>query len=245
MSDWGDGGGGGARRKRAKASSDAPNRPRVSDIPTPAFLVHLPTARRNCRAMLERAKVYIRRCIARCCCCWGATAFGRPVPQNKTLHPTHPPTHPAHQALGVKFRPHVKTHKTRELTRLQLGYGLQDNDDDGAEHVDSGKPNAPSPYRDTCTGIVVSTLAEARDLLGCPGVRSVLYGVPLCPSRIKGVLCLQGFVYYTTAVQVRLDMECSVGWVACCGGVCGLSVQIPRLNLYITPTHPHTPTHRC
>ena len=30
---------------------------RVADLPTPAFLVHLPTVKRNCRSMLERTKV--------------------------------------------------------------------------------------------------------------------------------------------------------------------------------------------
>ncbi|MCJ1446588.1 MAG: hypothetical protein MMC23_007093 [Stictis urceolatum] len=71
------------------------------------------------------------------------------------------------KALGVKFRPHVKTHKTIEGTALQLG---------------------PSP---SAVNIVVSTLSEAEWLTplllthrsaGTP--INVLYSMPLPPSTI-------------------------------------------------------------
>ncbi|KAL8715836.1 MAG: hypothetical protein Q9220_000503 [cf. Caloplaca sp. 1 TL-2023] len=72
------------------------------------------------------------------------------------------------EALGIAFRPHIKTHKTIEVTRLQLG------DKTHNAHL------------------VVSTLAEADFLLdfllGCQDQGrniNVLYGIPLPPSSIQ------------------------------------------------------------
>ncbi|KAH6693928.1 putative serine dehydratase domain-containing protein, partial [Plectosphaerella plurivora] len=63
--------------------------------------------------------------------------------------------------LGISFRAHVKTHKTIELTKLQLG-------------------TTPSPR------LVVSTIAELEFLLPYLKTLSsvnVLYGIPLPPSQ--------------------------------------------------------------
>ncbi|KAL8640122.1 MAG: hypothetical protein Q9228_002921 [Teloschistes exilis] len=71
-------------------------------------------------------------------------------------------------ALDVAFRPHIKTHKTLEVTRLQVGESSQD------------------------VKVVVSTVAEAEMLLDylfeCQrNGRSVnvLYGVPIPPSAVR------------------------------------------------------------
>ncbi len=60
-------------------------------------------------------------------------------------------------ASAVTFRPHVKTHKTREIARMQHGGG---------------------------TGpITVSTLAEAEAMAG-DGFRDITYGFPLAPDKL-------------------------------------------------------------
>ncbi|KAI1386124.1 putative serine dehydratase domain-containing protein [Hypoxylon trugodes] len=76
----------------------------------------------------------------------------------------------ATKALGVAFRPHIKTHKTAELTKLQIG-----------DETDNVK-------------IVVSTVAEIEHVLPLlKGLRAdgrqvnVLYGLPLPPSQIDRV----------------------------------------------------------
>lgn len=69
--------------------------------------------------------------------------------------------------LGVSFRAHVKTHKTSEMTRLQVGEDCRD------------------------VRLIVSTLMEAEQLvpllLGYKrrnAAVNVLYGVPLGPSQV-------------------------------------------------------------
>ncbi|KAF6823030.1 alanine racemase domain protein [Colletotrichum plurivorum] len=76
----------------------------------------------------------------------------------------------AAKALGVGFRAHVKTHKTHQLARLQVGEESQD------------------------VKIVVSTVAELQHLLPLlkefkeNGRRvNVLYGIPLPPSQASRV----------------------------------------------------------
>ncbi|MCJ1281875.1 hypothetical protein MMC26_001198 [Xylographa opegraphella] len=71
-------------------------------------------------------------------------------------------------ALGVSFRPHIKTHKTIEVTRLQVG--------DNAQNVN----------------IIVSTVMEAeyvmpylRDCQKQGKTVNVLYGIPLPPSQAQ------------------------------------------------------------
>lgn len=60
------------------------------------------------------------------------------------------------RSLGVRLRPHVKTHKCLEAARLQVSAG--------------------------CDGITVSTLAEAR-FFAQAGFRDLTYAVPLAPQR--------------------------------------------------------------
>ncbi|KAK4940609.1 hypothetical protein LTR28_009091, partial [Elasticomyces elasticus] len=71
------------------------------------------------------------------------------------------------RALGVQFRAHVKTHKTTELTRLQVGASSRD------------------------IRLVVSTVTEAEGLLPylleCKRQGksiSLIYGLPLPPSKL-------------------------------------------------------------
>ncbi|KAA8910600.1 putative serine dehydratase domain-containing protein [Sphaerosporella brunnea] len=71
--------------------------------------------------------------------------------------------------LGVGFRPHVKTHKTTEITRLQLE-GLQSRN------------------------VIVSTVREAEALepLVREGVvAGILYGLPLPPSAVPALRALR------------------------------------------------------
>lgn len=83
------------------------------------------------------------------------------------------------QSLGVHLRPHVKTHKTIELGLWQLGYDL------GKEHDDQ-------KYTQLCSGIVASTVAEVRFFArGDRRFSDILYGVPLCLSRVAALLELQ------------------------------------------------------
>jgi len=66
-------------------------------------------------------------------------------------------------ASGVTFRPHVKTHKTREIARMQHGGG---------------------------TGpITVSTLAEA-EAMADDGFRDITYAFPLAPDKLGRVAAL-------------------------------------------------------
>ena len=65
--------------------------------------------------------------------------------------------------LGVQLRPHVKTHKSVEVARLQLGGG------EGA--------------------VTVSTLAEARAFFEA-GFEDITYAVPINPHKLASVLAL-------------------------------------------------------
>src|SRR5258708_27718222 len=69
------------------------------------------------------------------------------------------------QASGVSFRPHVKTHKTLEIARMQHGGGV-------------------GP-------VTVSTLAEA-DMLADGGFRDVTYAVPIAPAKLERAAALAG-----------------------------------------------------
>eukprot|EP01098_Paradermamoeba_levis_P013683 TRINITY_DN6287_c0_g1_i1.p1 TRINITY_DN6287_c0_g1~~TRINITY_DN6287_c0_g1_i1.p1 ORF type:complete len:413 (-),score=87.33 TRINITY_DN6287_c0_g1_i1:85-1323(-) len=65
--------------------------------------------------------------------------------------------------LGLEFRPHVKTHKTVEGAKLQLGWD--------SEHDQSNKP------------IIVSTLSEGRFFVE-NGFQNILYAVPISPDKL-------------------------------------------------------------
>lgn len=67
------------------------------------------------------------------------------------------------QASGVSFRPHMKTHKTLEIARMQHG-------------------GAVGP-------LTVSTLAEA-DMLAEGGFRDVTYAVPIAPAKLERAAAL-------------------------------------------------------
>src|SRR5256885_955179 len=67
------------------------------------------------------------------------------------------------KASGVHFRPHAKTHKTREIARLQHGGSL-------------------GP-------ITVSTLAEA-EFFAADGFRDITYAVPIASERLSRAAAL-------------------------------------------------------
>src|SRR5437763_15517080 len=68
-------------------------------------------------------------------------------------------------ASGVAFRPHVKTHKTIEIARMQHG-------------------GAISP-------ITVSTMAEA-EFFADAGFRDITYAVPIAPEKLGRAAALAG-----------------------------------------------------
>ncbi len=68
-------------------------------------------------------------------------------------------------SLGVRLRPHIKTHKCIEIARLQQTAGA--------------------------VGITVSTLAEAA-AFGAGGFKDITYAVPLEPGKILPALALAG-----------------------------------------------------
>ena len=80
------------------------------------------------------------------------------------------------QTLGVKLRPHVKTHKTLDGARYQT-----------QDHFGGG--------------ITVSTLAEA-EFYGEHGFQDVTYAVPLTPNKVKRALQLSRRI---PAFQVLID----------------------------------------
>lgn len=67
------------------------------------------------------------------------------------------------QQSGLRLRPHVKTHKTWEIARVQCRYGA--------------------------AGITVSTLAEAH-YFAAHGFEDILYAVPLSPDKLPECLRL-------------------------------------------------------
>lgn len=75
---------------------------------------------------------------------------------------THEMAARAHR-LGVRLRPHVKTHKTWEALSYQI--------------------------RDHFGGITVSTLAEA-EFYGARGVQDITYAVPITPHKVSRALAL-------------------------------------------------------
>src|SRR5688572_7808488 len=78
---------------------------------------------------------------------------------------------------GVSFRPHVKTHKSVAIGRIQHGGGL-------------------GP-------ITVSTLAEA-EVFAADGFRDITYAVPLAPEKIARAAALASRV---DRLSVLIDSE--------------------------------------
>ncbi|MEY2735626.1 MAG: hypothetical protein RLZ58_1035, partial [Pseudomonadota bacterium] len=67
-------------------------------------------------------------------------------------------------ALGVRFRPHVKTSKSLPVVQAQLAAGAQ--------------------------GITVSTLKEAEQFFAA-GISDILYAVCIVPAKLPQVLALR------------------------------------------------------
>src|SRR5712692_6256665 len=80
-------------------------------------------------------------------------------------------------ASGVRFRPHVKTHKTAEIARLQHGGAL-------------------GP-------ITVSTLAEA-EFFADAGFRDITYAVPIAPEKLDRAAALASKI---DALNLLIDSE--------------------------------------
>ena len=82
----------------------------------------------------------------------------------------------AHE-LGVKFRPHIKTHKSIEIARLQMQ-----------------TPEGPA---------TVSTLAEAR-YLAENGVKDIIYAVGIAPQKLSEVVAIRNL---GCDLKIILDSE--------------------------------------
>lgn len=123
--------------------------------------------------------------------------------------------------LGVNFRPHVKTHKTIELTRLQMGNSSKD------------------------VRLVVSTVMEAESLVPylkecqqAGATVSVLYGVPFPPSsvarlaRIANTLgkgCLAVMVDHPDQISACLEFKRLAGF--CAGVFCKVDTGYHRAGI--------------
>ncbi|KAK0388075.1 hypothetical protein NLU13_4319 [Sarocladium strictum] len=139
----------------------------LHDVPTPAVVMDVAAARRNCQRMLD-----------------------------------------ACQTLGVSWRAHVKTHKTEELTQLQVG-------------TDVERP----------VNLVVSTLSEAEFLL--PLLKeyrsqgravNVLYGLPISRNAL-GRLAAVARALGEGSISVLLDDPAQLSILS---GFRGLSGVTPR-----------------
>lgn len=98
--------------------------------------------------------------------------------------------------LGVRLRPHVKTHKTVELARLQLA---------GRE-----------------PGITVSTLAEAR-FFAAAGFRDITYAVPIAPQRLAEAADLAARLGRFTLL---IDHEVTAAAASACAAYRGVRLSV-------------------
>ncbi|KAI5793316.1 hypothetical protein EDC01DRAFT_706478 [Geopyxis carbonaria] len=101
--------------------------------------------------------------------------------------------------LGCSFRPHIKTHKTAELTRLQIGDGSV-----------------------TCGRVVVSTVREAEALEECGLIREgvvkdILYGLPCAPSAAPRLAALRDRNLGLT-ISIMLDHASQIPALTSAGG---------------------------
>jgi D-serine deaminase-like pyridoxal phosphate-dependent protein len=99
-------------------------------------------------------------------------------------------------ASGVAFRPHVKTHKTVEIARMQHG-------------------GATGP-------ITVSTLAEA-ELFIRDGWRDITYGVPIAPSKLRRVAELAAGI---DRLSILIDSERALHAIEEVAGSGGVSFDV-------------------
>jgi D-serine deaminase-like pyridoxal phosphate-dependent protein len=96
------------------------------------------------------------------------------------------------RALGVRLRPHVKTHKCAEAARLQV--------------------------RGHFGGITVSTLAEAH-AFAAAGFSDITYAVPIAPARVAAAAELARRV---ERVTLLLDHEAAAAELEACAAAQGL-----------------------
>lgn len=116
--------------------------------------------------------------------------------------------------LGVRLRPHVKTHKTVEVARLQL----------------TGRPPA----------ITVSTLAEAR-FFAERGFADITYAVPLTPQRLPAALALAQEIERFTIVVDHPAVAAAVNSAAAEAGIrlaVMLEVDCGAGRCGVDPQHP-------
>lgn len=117
-------------------------------------------------------------------------------------------------SFQVHLRPHVKSHKTLEGARRQLG----------------GKQG----------GIAVSTLAEAR-FFAAAGFTDITYAVPIAPARLPNVLELARLVPRFTILVDHPEVAAAAGAAAAAAGVhlgVLLEVDCGAHRCGVNPTHP-------
>ena len=100
------------------------------------------------------------------------------------------------RALGVRLRPHVKTHKCAEAARLQV--------------------------RGHFGGITVSTLAEAR-AFAAAGFADITYAVPIAPARIAEAAELARRI---ERLALLVDHEAVVGELEACAAAQGVRLRV-------------------
>jgi D-serine deaminase-like pyridoxal phosphate-dependent protein len=98
--------------------------------------------------------------------------------------------------LGVRLRPHVKTHKCIEAARFQV--------------------------RGHFGGITVSTLAEAK-FFGRAGFRNITYAVPIAPARFEEAIEVQSTL---DELNLLLDHEQTLGALEECARAKGVTVAV-------------------
>lgn len=98
--------------------------------------------------------------------------------------------------LGVRLRPHVKTHKTVEIARLQLGQGD--------------------------AGLTVSTLAEARHFASA-GFRDLTWAVPADPRRLGEVCDLEAS---GVRLGILVDHPATAAAAARCAAARGVRLRV-------------------
>lgn len=96
------------------------------------------------------------------------------------------------RGLGVRLRPHVKTHKCLEVARLQEAAGA--------------------------AGLMVSTLAEARTF-AAHGFRDLVYGVPIEPGKFDAVRSLVAEGVRLGVLVDALEVVAPLGAMAHAAGV--------------------------
>ena len=99
-------------------------------------------------------------------------------------------------SLGVRLRPHVKTHKCAEAARLQV--------------------------RGHFGGVTVSTLAEAR-AFAAAGFADITYAVPIAPARIAEAAELARRV---ERLGLLVDHESVVGELEACAAAQGVRMRV-------------------